>query len=68
MDEVWYVIPVWVLRVGRDSMWYGRWVVALCVGEGERVSCVWIDDDYLMVHVCLGVSIYGVWLVGKARQ
>ena len=33
-----------------------------------RVSCVWIDDDYQMVHVCLGVSIYGVWLVGKARQ
>ena len=43
MDEVWYVIPVWVLRVGRDGMWYGRWVVALCVGEGERKGELCLD-------------------------
>ena len=31
------------LRVGRDGMWYGRWVVALCVGEGERKGELCLD-------------------------
>ena len=36
MDEVWYVIPVWILTDGRNGMWYSRWVVAWGIPiEGE---------------------------------
>ena len=33
-----------------------------------RVSCVWMNDGYLTVQVCMCVSMYGGWLVGDARQ
>ena len=32
------------------------------------MTCVLINDGYLMVQVCTSVSIYGGWLVGKAPQ
>ena len=32
------------------------------------MSCVWMNDGYLIVQVCMCVSIYGGCLFGKARQ
>ena len=32
------------------------------------MTCVLINDGYLMVQVCTSVSIYGRWVVGKASQ
>ena len=32
------------------------------------MTCVLINDGYLMVQVCTSVPINGGWLVGKAPQ
>ena len=59
VDEVWYVIPVLALWVGRDGMSYGRWVVAWGVGndEGKGKLCLgeWCLVDGAGEYVCFNV-------------
>ena len=31
------------------------------------MSCVWMNDVYLMVQMCMCVSMYGGWLVGEVH-